>query len=134
MKIFTSYWAKLAKLKKSGLQPISISRHPPRYVSVADYKQYSKFAPHSFMLKLSEVEYYQHFNKMLEELNVEDVVNELKDLSGNKDIVLLCYEKEPCDCHRHRVAEWLNEKGIKVEEYVWEKKSESKYTQLNLFL
>jgi hypothetical protein len=33
-----------------------------------------------------------------------------------EDIVLLCWEKPPKDCHRALVAEWLREAGFEVEE------------------
>jgi uncharacterized protein (DUF488 family) len=39
-------------------------------------------------------------------------VNELMNLSGNKDICLLCYEIPVMFCHRHLVAKWFTEHGF----------------------
>lgn len=60
----------------------------------------------------------------LHTLNCNDVIKELLVLVGNfkglnyyPDICLVCYEK-PCDfCHRHLVADWLNEHGFKCKEW-----------------
>ena len=36
---------------------------------------------------------------------------------GENDIALICYEKPSDFCHRHLVAEWLNQNGFKCEEW-----------------
>ena len=36
---------------------------------------------------------------------------------SNKDICLMCYEKPSDFCHRHLVANWLNENGIECKEW-----------------
>ena len=33
------------------------------------------------------------------------------------EIALICYEKPENFCHRHLVAEWLQEAGYQVQEY-----------------
>ena len=42
---------------------------------------------------------------------------ELYEMSGGKDIVLVCYEIPSDFCHRHLVADWLRERGFDIEEY-----------------
>lgn len=133
MKIYTSYWAKASALKREGLKLISISRFPPRYVGRNEYETYIKLAPHSYMLKLDHEEYYKHFNRILDALTPAQVVEDLARISGGKDVVLLCYEKNICDCHRGRVVEWLRADGFDVNEYVFEKKIPPLPPKLELF-
>ena len=73
--------------------------------------------------------YTERFEKeILDKLNPEDVVKELLTLAGNfkgvnysPEIVLVCYEKPTDFCHRHLVADWLNEYGYDVQELILNK-------------
>lgn len=119
MKIYTSYFAKLSKTPKDII-PISIcGKAPSFYMGI----QYKKLAPkYSFFSQWKITHdnnyYIKHFNKeILDKLNCKEVYEELKSLSENKDIVLICYEKPSDFCHRHLVAEWFNKNKIKCEEY-----------------
>jgi uncharacterized protein (DUF488 family) len=53
--------------------------------------------------------YTVKLNKLLEKEGVE-AFNELNGL------VLLCYEKKGCFCHRHILADWLRSHGFEVTE------------------
>ena len=56
----------------------------------------------------------------MDQLNAVDVIKELNYLVPNvngKNIALICYEKPSDFCHRHLVAEWLNDNGFKCEEW-----------------
>ena len=56
--------------------------------------------------------YIQHFkDEVLAPLKPEDVIRELSELAGVEPhkIILLCYEKPGDFCHRHLVADWLEE-------------------------
>ena len=88
--------------------------------------QYKKLAPkYGFFMewkKNHDNDYYiEHFQKeVLDELDATTVVNELNYLVPNvngKNITLICYEKPSDFCHRHLVAEWLNQNGFKCEEW-----------------
>ena len=77
--------------------------------------------------------YIEHFQKeVIDPLNVIKVLHELHLLlpeevridikssvwsSLDWHIALICYEKPTDFCHRHLVADWLNNNGIKCEEY-----------------
>lgn len=116
--IYTSYFAKLNRLPPNVV-PISICGKVPAWY---DGLQYKKLAPkYSFFSEWKITHdnnyYIEHFNdEVLSTLSPQVVYNELMKLSGGKDIVLICYEKPTDFCHRHLVAEWLTNNGIKCEE------------------
>ena len=123
--IYTSYFAKLRNLPWY-YKPISICAKPPNGYSGLQYK---KLAPtYSILMNykknLDKELYTERFEKeILDKLNPEDVVKELLTLAGNfkgvnysPEIVLVCYEKPTDFCHRHLVADWLNEYGYDVQE------------------
>lgn len=117
--IFTSYFAKLKSLP-DNIIPISICGKAPQW-----YKglQYKKLAPkYDFFIKWKENHnnyyYIKCFNEqVLSELNPHQVLDELYNLSKDKDIALICYEKPSDFCHRHLVAEWFNKNGISCKEW-----------------
>ena len=60
--------------------------------------------------------------QVLNRLNFIDVHDELYALADTMgkaryDICLICYEKPSDFCHRHLVADWLNQHLIACEEY-----------------
>lgn len=122
--IYTSYFAKIKQLEKNNIIPISICGKAPDW-----YKglQYKKLAPkYGFFMewkKNRDNDYYiEHFQKeVLDILDItsvmRDFVNLLSDRSSQHDIELICYEKPSDFCHRHLVANWLNENGFKCEEW-----------------
>lgn len=117
--IYTSYFAKVKDLD-STIVPIAICGKAPDWW---DGLQYKKLAPKwSFFKVWKETHdncyYIENFNKLvLNELDPNEVVAELKNLANSDDICLLCYEKPEDFCHRHLVAEWLNNNGIPCVEW-----------------
>lgn len=131
--IYTSYFAKLKSLP-DNIIPISICGKAPDW-----YKglQYKKLAPkYDFFMKWKENHdndyYIKCFNEqVLDRLNSEQVVKELDNLLLNQTmaidyngdlkevprIALICYEKPSDFCHRHLVANWLNENGFQCKEW-----------------
>lgn len=123
--IYTSYFAKIKDLEKNNIIPISICGKAPDW-----YKglQYKKLAPkYRFFMewkKNHDNDYYiEHFQaEVLDQLDATDVILDFSRLSygfnvGENDIALICYEKPLDFCHRHLVAEWLNQNGYKCEEW-----------------
>ena len=132
--IYTSYFAKLKQLPEDVI-PISICGKAPQWYTGLQYK---KLAPkYDFFIKWKENhdnEYYiKCFNeRVLGNLNIIKVITELQTLipyeikcnmestvynNSKYNIALICYEKPTDFCHRHLVAEWLRNNGIKCEEY-----------------
>jgi uncharacterized protein (DUF488 family) len=110
MRIYTSYFAKLKSIP-SDIVPISIcGKTPDNYKGL----QYKKLAPkYDFFMEWKKNHdnnfYIEHFNKeVLDVLDRQSVLKELKIMSGGFDVVLLCYEKPSDFCHRHLVADWLS--------------------------
>lgn len=139
--IYTSYFAMLRNFP-DDVVPIAICLKVPDW-----YKgiQYKKLAPKydffvQYLKDKNEEHYVDCFKKQVTGvLKADDIVNEIRSLlpapDKDKDIVLLCYEKPSDFCHRHLVAEWLNENGYECEEWSKEllkNKSEQKETELDL--
>ena len=123
--IYTSYFAKIKELERNNIIPISICGKAPDW-----YKglQYKKLAPkYGFFMewkKNHDNDYYiKHFrSEVLDQLKATDVILDLSRLIysfniGENNIALICYEKPSDFCHRHLVAEWLNQNGFKCEEW-----------------
>ena len=121
--IYTSYFAKLKELENHNILPISICGKTPDW-----YKglQYKKLAPkYGFFMEWKKNHdndfYIEHFQKeVLDRLDILNVVRDIINISNQekkKEIVLICYEKPSDFCHRHLVAEWLNQNGFKCEEW-----------------
>ena len=132
--IYTSYFAKLKTLPENII-PISICAKAP---SLYKGLQYKKLAPkYDFFMKWKENHDNDYYIKCFKEqvLDKLDVIRILHELHGllpyevkvdikssvwsNSDwhIVLMCYEKPSDFCHRHLVADWLNENGIECKEW-----------------
>jgi len=119
MKIYTSYYANLKNIPKDII-PISIAGKCPDFYKGLEYK---KLAPKYWFFKQWKINhdndfYIENFNKeVLNSLTSKEVINDLMFLSEGKDVVLLCYEKPGDFCHRHLVANWLNDNGVDCKEY-----------------
>ena len=118
--IYTSYFANIKNLP-DNLYPISICGKAPDWYKGVQYKA---LAPKYWFFKKYKEDrdnefYALVFNKeVLSVLRPHEVLSDLKKLTGNKIPCLLCYEKPGDFCHRHLVAEWLqNNCGIEVREY-----------------
>jgi len=123
--IYTCYFAKIRELEKNNIAPVSICGKAPAW-----YKglQYKKLAPkYEFFMEWKQNRdndyYIKCFNEqVLSKLNAIDVIVDFSRLDygfniGENDIALICYEKPSDFCHRHLVAEWLNQNGFKCEEW-----------------
>jgi uncharacterized protein (DUF488 family) len=107
----TSYFAKYR-----GLNGVSIALKAPNGFRG---KQYKLLAPSWDLLKkykngeVSDEQYTEIYKRtVLDRLDPDAVYNEL-----SADAVLLCWERPEKFCHRHLVAEWLNEKlGLEITE------------------
>lgn len=115
MKILTSYFSQLKKINQTKFMPIGIAIIPPQWYKGINYQ---KVAPTVDMLSLSGNAYKRKFQKILDSLAPDEVLNELAELSGGKDIVLLCFEKDRNRCHRKLVGDWLNNSlGLQIKEW-----------------
>lgn len=127
--IYTSYFAMDRKIPDT-VKRLSIARWTPRW-----YKENIgiKLAPPEDILR--EYKKTGDFEKLskgykervLDKLDLVEVLFYIEERTNSillsDDVVLLCYEKSDCPCHRRLLREWLNEKGIKCEEYNFNKEN-----------
>ncbi len=122
-KIYTGYFAQLKKYEDAGLTPISISRWSPKW-----YKgeECNILAPSSDLLtryKNGQADDKQYIREYVTGLFTIDLKRLMEDLSKDRDIVLLCYEKNEDFCHRHLLSEFLRKKyGMTVNEFDYTRK------------
>ena len=108
----TTYFAK-AKSLDPKLNLVSIARKtPPNFPG----RVMLELAPSYEMLSEikrtgDEEKYTVDFLKQLDSLDVREVAGKL-----GEDAILICYEGKDKFCHRHLVANWLQEHGYDVEE------------------
>ncbi len=116
MKIYTSYFAKLNKILDAGYFPISIARYTPKGLNIAEIKT---FAPSEDLLRkiksgeIDETEYEKIYRKDMERFDFNRVwktFEQISEINGKKDLVLLCFEKSGDFCHRHIFASIMGEK------------------------
>lgn len=113
--IYTSYYAKTKNIDSSLL--VNIARFVPKSMRTT-MPSYADVVPTAEMLlkykKDQDCDSYvkEYREKVLSKLSPAKVA---KDLEGK---VLCCYEKSTDFCHRHILAEWLQENGFKCSELV----------------
>lgn len=110
MVLYTSYFAKSANNPKA----VSISAVVPTWykgrqslVAAPDWAFVSAYKEG----RLTQQEYETVYRTKLDKLGEEKVLSQFTD--GD---VLLCWEKPTDFCHRHILAQWLNERGHTVTE------------------
>ena len=116
MKIYTSYFANWRKFPEGAI-PIAVCRGVPRGFKGAVCQT---LAPNWETVQGMKNEYSRDFFAMkyceyLKKLNKSEILQELTELCGGRDVVLLCYEKPMDFCHRHLIATWLGLNWKEVE-------------------
>lgn len=126
MEFFTSYHAKAAQLHKERYFVVNISVMFPKFAKIDHYDvpSFLMLAPRKDMLKMSQDNYDKAFAKILSQLSPSEIVKQLGQrafLAGKEKIVLLCYEKNRCECHRSVVGDWIEKHtGAAVKEVSWD--------------
>ncbi len=87
----------------------------------AGFRMYKPLAPGKWFHSVDYPEYYERYQKQLDKLDSERVLEELKTLAASHEPVLLCWERPPLHrenwCHRALVARWFWETlGLEVKE------------------
>lgn len=125
MKIYTSYFAKIKKMKEHfpyGLCVVSIAQKDPGPEFSAN--SCKKLAPPWYVLKAykengDKEQYIRDYKRLvLDNIDPHKVYEAFKQRAGYGDIVLVCYEKSGDFCHRHIIAQWLRDAGYEAEEWV----------------
>ena len=124
--IYTSYFSKVKKL--NGICYAVSGTVPEFYVKYMQqnpqkHKRYIQFAPKKdwwFKWKkgqLNNDDFVRLYRQtVLNQINIKDVLETFN--KQNKDIYLICYEKPTDFCHRHLIAEWLNENKFECRQFL----------------
>lgn len=119
--IYTGYYANLKKYEEAGLVPVAISGVVPKFFDGLTYKE---FAPRKEMFQkwkngeIDNFQYTQEYKAYLNTLDKEEIKEDFDSPHSCSNMILLCYEKSGDFCHRHALADWLEENfGYRVEEY-----------------
>jgi len=127
MKFFTSYYANIKNIPDDYIL-VSISGDIPDYIKEQVDIWDRRFAPNLDLFKeyknspegqQREDKYVQRFkDEVLTKYDITEIIKSWSDKCGlNQKYVLLCYETPNSFCHRHIVAEALEEKyGIEISE------------------
>ena len=121
--IYTGYYAKLKKYKEDGLYPVAISLTTPVFFNGDLWEDVAPKPSTLWKYKKGEIDEFQFtedYKEWLNELDKEQIRKDLQEaLREHSDIVLLCYEKTGGFCHRHILADWIEEHlGYVVKEYL----------------
>ena len=120
MKIYTSYFGNLKNLKKNNIVPIGVCQFPPKWF---DGPNLISIAPTKDILlncKNNHQEFIKRYkNEVLSiHRDPQDFVNRLKFISNGNDVALCCFEEPDKFCHRHLIAEWLNNTlNLEIQEF-----------------
>ena len=127
--IYTSYFANVDKIKAKApwLVLVSIAGKTP---DEFDGKKLKELMPkHDWWKEWHDkysndetgcgIDFYKqkYYETVLNATEPEEVAAKLKELADGKDVCLLCYEVPEKFCHRHLVAEWLQNAGIACVEW-----------------
>lgn len=128
MKIYTSYFGRLNKLERAGIEPVAICRGKPKWFNG---RCVDKLAPTWPMMQMQLPKFWESYAKMLEPMDARKLADAIwrGRKRGCEAVALLCYEKDAAECHRHVVADWMTKAGIEVVE--WEP-SEKRVVQEDL--
>ncbi|MCQ2124276.1 MAG: hypothetical protein MJZ25_08860 [Fibrobacter sp.] len=122
--MFTGYFDRIHDYEAAGCTVLAICGKVPDEYRGPQYKKLApklgffnewKYGAH----KGDNAFYVERFgSEVLDNLVFEDVVNDLKQISGDlSKLVLLCYEAPGKFCHRHLVSAWFTERGLPCTEF-----------------
>lgn len=120
--IFTGYYGKIKNYEVFGIEPIAISGKRPDFY---DGLYYPEFAPRYEMFQrwknkeITNEGYTEEYKAWLDTLDKNEIRKDFEEYNTvGKNCILLCYEKSGDFCHRHVLADWLEENfGFKIKEY-----------------
>ena len=105
--------------------------------NINNFKRYGWLIPSAMVVKtkkISEDQFISAYKEQLESMNPNKVYDDLNTLVSGLEPILMTDGSKKKFCHRHLVAEWLeNELGIIIEEYKVGKVTRSKgYMKKNI--
>lgn len=123
--IYTSYFGQMKNFP-INFEPICIARWKPKWytgkvlLSLAPSDRLLRWWKSSKQDEAAQEKYKAAYMSMLRTYKPVVIEQIIKSLANGNIPVLICFEKDGF-CHRHIVAEWFNDNGIKCEEWKWQK-------------
>ena len=120
MKLYTSRWQNRA-LETAPFVAVGISRGVPRFPVRYRYRRFPDLYPDGWMFGIEDgARFERAYTRKLDRIGADRIGAALKKISdeeGGADLCLLCYEKDPAECHRSMFARWWQTRtGQAVEE------------------
>lgn len=116
MNIYTSYFTRAALLKDDSKVYISIANSTPTWFQLYHMtaKELAPLWAHINELKSGKVGFNvfaENYKSTLEERfgDFSNIVKYIEDMVGDRDVVLLCWEKDFRRCHRSIVADIIGD-------------------------
>lgn len=130
-KIYTSYFSNKRLKNKEGIKiPVCLSLqnctggpfnrwYKELAPSLEIFKKYKSVGNKTKSIKnWFTREYLRKLNELKNSYKLEGYIDELRELVQYNDVFLLCYERPAEFCHRHVLAEYLNNNyELNIEEY-----------------
>lgn len=112
MNIYTSYFAKALKLDQSKYMVVGIARTTPMDAKIAIIPTFAPSSDLLMMYKGHRIDNETYTFIYREEMKYIDIREELKTiapLAKGRDLVLCCWEGKGKFCHRHILADIIQE-------------------------
>lgn len=118
--LYTSYWNS-PLLESVDAVKVSTSRGEPKRRLPFRYRKLWSLCPSRETFQTENAENFEEsYLNDLEASSLERIMDDLERIStkhGGRPLILLCHEKNPAECHRSRLAAWLEEQaGLEVPE------------------
>lgn len=118
--IYTGYYNRLKEYDAAGLKTVSISKTIPKGLVV--YGKIPELSPDDSILwryknkEIDEMEYTSRYLDQLDWIGIRNIL--LKIHHFGNDVVLLCWEAPDKFCHRHILADYINNRTkLEIKEY-----------------
>lgn len=109
MRLWTSRWQNRA-LETAPVVAVGISRGTPKFRVGYRYRTLPDLYPDGWMFGIEDdAKFNEAYRKKLERLGVDRIaegLGKISDEEGGADLVLLCFEADPGQCHRSQFARW----------------------------
>lgn len=119
MKIYTTYFAKVKDLPRDVI-PIAVCLYPPRGWTGLGCSQLAPTTTVFYKYKSTgdfDTFAAEYIQTTLGHISVQECLAYLSKCSGGRDVALVCFEKNPDECHRSILAAWFEYNGISVSEW-----------------
>ena len=80
-----------------------------------DLEHIRRISPYGVFGEAEGAEYERRYIERLDQIDLESLAQRFAEISARHDsrpLVLLCFERDPADCHRSMLARWLEARGF----------------------